>query len=69
MTVFEEALLTRLSRIAAALEDLVALNLPPEPTPPETAPPDCLHLEKVDFGTTNGMPDWECTLCHYRPPV
>jgi hypothetical protein len=55
---------TALERIATTLEAL----LPPEQPEPET--PTCLHPMdcRIDFGTTNGQPDWMCTVCKYRTP-
>lgn len=69
----------QLTRIATALETLVQLQhqmlqlelaapaLPPET--PET-PPGCPHPpeQKVSFGMTNGVEEWECRQCQTRFP-
>jgi hypothetical protein len=57
-----EPIETQLRRIADVLELLTAA---PEPESPE---PPCPHpLEsRMDFGLTNGQPDWQCGLCGYR---
>ncbi len=62
MTTFQEQLLATLDRIATALE---ILALPESQEPPETT---CPHPpeERIDFGMTNGQPDWTCKLCGYR---
>lgn len=59
----------QLTRIADALEALV-LSVP-EQTPPEQQTAGCQHPEelRVSLGMTNGLPDWECTLCQFRPPT
>jgi len=53
-----------LERIADALEGLtVAPASEPEPTSVL-----CLHPAeaRIDFGTTNGVEDWQCGLCGFR---
>ena len=59
----DAALLVRackaLERIASALE--LATTVPPEST-------TCLHPpdQRIDFGMTNGVDDWQCRACGYR---
>lgn len=58
-----------LTRIAVALETWSSTAAPAqEASPSDTAAPQCLHpLEsRIDFGTTNGLPDWQCRICQYR---
>lgn len=41
----------------------------PEPEPAEDAPPpECQHPDdqRMDFGTTDGQPDWLCKVCGFR---
>lgn len=51
-----------LSKIRAVIESMIA--------PPQTSqePEPCLHPEenRIDFGTTNGLPDWQCGICGAR---
>jgi len=61
-----------LTRIADALEGILEClresnALEPEPEMATT----CLHpLEaRIDLGTTNGVPDWECRICQFRTVV
>jgi hypothetical protein len=53
-----------LERIADALDS--ALVIPPAPAEPE----GCPHPveQRIDFGETNGQPDWQCGVkdCGYR---
>ena len=56
-----------LLRIASAIEALI-----PEPEPETTpAPEPCQHPvgSRLDFGLTNGLPDWQCRICGYRTPT
>lgn len=65
-----------LTRIAEALERLVTLQeqmlqlelQAQTPDPPTQEPPACPHPEdqRVSFGRTNGVEDWQCRLCGYR---
>lgn len=60
----------QLRRIADALEVLAtAVTAPPEPEPPPD--PTCPHPpdQRVDFGLTNGQPDWQCRVCGFRTPT
>jgi hypothetical protein len=48
-----------------ALEALVEAFAVPAPEPVRLVcdhPPE----ERLDFGITNGAPDWQCRLCGYR---
>lgn len=47
--------------IRVCLELITAPESEPEPT-------NCLHPveARIDFGMTNGLPDWQCRLCQYR---
>jgi hypothetical protein len=57
-----------IERIAAALES--AVN-PPAVEP--VAAPACTHPpeRRIDFGITNNVEDWQCSLCEFRtvPPA
>ena len=60
-----------LRRIASALEALIP-EPEPETTPETTQEPEpCQHPKesRLDFGTTNGLPDWQCRACGYRTPT
>lgn len=50
-----------LERIAAALELATAVPSEPESTA-------CLHPadQRIDFGVTNGVEDWQCRACGFR---
>lgn len=65
---YGELIWKELMRIANVLERLVPED-DPEQTP-ET--PVCEHPPetRISFGTTNGVPDWQCRICRYRslPP-
>ena len=52
-----------LQKIRLVLEALV-----PEQEPEHPASTDCPHPEdqRIDFGMTNGRPDWQCRLCDFR---
>lgn len=65
MAPIEERIWHELKRIADALEAFL-----PEPETPEPETPECPHPKesRIDFGATNGMPDWECRLCGFRTP-
>jgi hypothetical protein len=60
-----ERICHELQRIANALESLI----PSAETVPE--PPACPHpMEaRIDFGTTEGRSDWQCSICQFRPPL
>jgi len=60
-----ERIAAALERIAAALEVVVAGTLPPAS---ETEPVGCAHPDeaRVNFGLTDGNPDWLCQACGYR---
>jgi len=62
-----ERIWMELHRIANALESLIQSS---EEPPTSTEAPMCSHpLEmRIDFGTTNGMPDWQCGICQWRTP-
>jgi hypothetical protein len=64
----EERIWHELHRIANALEALIP---DPEEAPPTA--PTCPHPPelRIDFGTTNGKPDWQCGIpaCGYRTLV
>jgi hypothetical protein len=55
-----------LNRIANALEALI-----PEPETTPASEPTCPHPpeSRVGLGMTNGEPDWECSICRFRPPT
>lgn len=62
----------QLERIAVALERLVDLGLvllEPDVEPaPAAGPVPCGHPEaaRIDFGITDGVPDWQCRTCGFR---
>ena len=64
------AVLTRIADELAGIRMLLEVIAAPEPEP--KAEPGCPHPEdeRVSFGMTNGLPDWECRLCQFRsiPP-
>lgn len=53
------------TRIADALEAVLL----PLPSASEAAPPACTHPhdERIDFGVTNGVEDFQCKVCGFRP--
>lgn len=64
----------QLTRIADALVLLVVEALgPPETEAPTVSASACQHPPelRIDFGTTNGKPDWQCGVetCGYRTPT
>ena len=52
-----------LQKIRQVLEALV-----PEQEPEQPESTECPHPEdqRIDFGMTNGLPDWQCRLCNFR---
>ncbi len=52
-----------LERIAKVFELMTA-----EVTAVPDAPAKCLHPleDRLDFGVTNGLPDWQCKRCQFR---
>lgn len=57
----------QLTRIADSLD---RLTTEPEPEPESLEPPTCPHPveSRIDFGITNGKPDWQCGIptCGFR---
>lgn len=62
-----ERIATAQERIATVLEMLVDSPQEP-PTPASEEPPMCPHPtdQRIDFGMTNGQPDWQCKVCGFR---
>ncbi len=56
-----QSIAQHLDRIATVLEQTLRPSEPSTPAP-------CPHpMEaRIDFGTTNGQPDFQCRLCGFR---
>lgn len=54
-----------------AIRQVLELLIAPPQEPPSTQELTCPHPEdqRINFGMTNGEPDWECRLCHQRSIV
>lgn len=57
-----QPIVDELAGIRKALE--LAVTVPPQPP----AAPGCLHPmeQRIDFGVTDGVEDWQCKSCGYR---
>jgi hypothetical protein len=64
-----QALIAELRVLRGAVDALrEALTAAPADGESAEAPPACQHPEDVivDFGVTNGQPDWLCKACGFR---
>jgi hypothetical protein len=57
-----------ISGIRAALERIANVLEAQTAPPPATDPEECAHPldARMDFGVTNGVPDWQCKACGYH---